>query len=135
MRDKIVLIQITERLKDTQSPEDLTRLFTDFKAFCAQNIEMIVYTEDTDESNRVLSAEIKIDNAFVFSKITDPESFSLHVSGHIYTYKMDSEKMFGFEPISCEQDILYAKAFRDIRELILLHKGVKFISSSFQVGQ
>jgi len=88
MRDKIVLIQITERLKDTQSPEDLMNLFSDFKAFCAQNIEMVVYTEDTDESNRVLSAEIKIDNAFVFSKITDPKSFSLHVSGHIYTYKM-----------------------------------------------
>jgi len=88
MRDKIVLIQITERLKETQRPEDLANLFTYFKAFCAQNIEMVVYTEDTDESNRVLSAEIKIDNAFVFSKITDPKSFSLHVSGHIYTYKM-----------------------------------------------
>ena len=76
MQDQIVLIQITERLKETESPEDLRALFSDFKAFCAQNIEMVVYTEDRDESNRVLSAEIKIDNAFVFSKITDPYGLS-----------------------------------------------------------
>jgi len=135
MQDQIVLIQITERLKETESPEDLRALFSDFKAFCAQNIEMVVYTEDRDESNRVLSAEIKIDNAFVFSKITDPYGLSLHVSGHIYTHKLDDEKMFGFEPISCEQDIIYENAFRDIRELILLHKGTKFISSSVQIGK
>jgi hypothetical protein len=132
MRDKIVLIQITEKLRETQSLEALRTLFSDFKAFCAQNIEMLVYT---DESNRVLSAEIKIDNAFVFSKITDPQGLSLHVSGHIYTHKMADEKTFGFEPINCEQDILYEKAFRDIRELIMLHKGTKFISSSFQIGK
>ena len=123
MRDKIVLIQITEKLGETQRPEDLTNLFSDFKAFCTQNVEMVVYTEDTDESNRVLSAEIKIENAFVFSKITDPKSFSLHVSGHIYTHKMDYEKTFGFEPINCKQEIIYEKAFREIQELTLLHKG------------
>ena len=127
MRDKIVLIQITERLKDTQSPEDLMNLFSDLKLFCARNVEMLIYTEDMDESNEVLSAEIKIDNTFVFSKITDPKSFSLHVSGHIYTYKMDSEKTFGFEPINCEQKIVYEMAFRGLQELILIHKGVKFM--------
>jgi len=67
MRDKIVLIQITERLKEIERSEDLMKLFSDFKAFCAQNIEMVVYTEDTDESNDVYSPEKKIDNAFVFS--------------------------------------------------------------------
>ena len=135
MRDKIVLIQITERLKETEKPDDLRTLFSDFKAFCAENIEMVVYTEDTDESNRVLSAEIKIDDAFVFSKITDPKSMSLHVSGHIYTYKLDPQKTFGFEPINCEQDTIYENAFRDIKDLISLHKGTKFISSSVQIGK
>lgn len=127
MQDKIILIQTTEKLKETQRPEDLINLFSDFKLFCIRNVEMLVYTEDKDESNEVLSAEIKIENAFVFSKIIDPKSFSFHVSGHIYTYKMDHEKTLGFEPINCEQEIVFEKAFKEIQEIILLHKGIKFM--------
>lgn len=40
---------------------------------------------------------------------------------------MDHEKTLGFEPINCEQEIVFEKAFKEIQEIILLHKGIKFM--------
>ena len=135
MRDKITLIQIAERLKETHKLDEIIKIFIDLKTFCAKNIETVVYTEDKDDRNKFTSAEIKIDNAFVFSKIIEPKGFSLHISNHIYAHKVIHDETLGFEPINQEQEIVFEKAFSEIQEIVSFYRIIKSMTSPLQIGK